>query len=170
MLFRVGGRKNRAPEKLEYYQYTLFMGRKAPHPAAGEFWPRQRLPRILTPTAAALVPTMQGETNTGGPMATTVRPKAGQSQQAHRALLDTARTILTAQGYAPATTEEIVRRAGVTRGALYSHFRDKAALFEAAHRVYRRSGRPGLVQRAAPGADRCLVAGAVCPVDGGGDH
>ena len=64
-------------------------------------------------------------------MATTVRTKAEQSQQTRRALLDTARTIFTAQGYAATTTEEVVRRAGVTRGALYYHFRDKAALFEA---------------------------------------
>ena len=48
-----------------------------------------------------------------------------------RALLDVARTIFATQGYATTKTEEIVRRAGVTRGALYYHFRDKAALFEA---------------------------------------
>ena len=56
---------------------------------------------------------------------------AERSQHTRRALLDTARTIFTAQGYAATTTEEVVRRAGVTRGALYYHFRDKAALFEA---------------------------------------
>ena len=57
--------------------------------------------------------------------------KAEQSHKTRRALLDTARTLFTAQGYAAASTEEIVRRAGVTRGALYYHFHDKAALFEA---------------------------------------
>ena len=56
---------------------------------------------------------------------------AEQSQKTRRALLDTARATFTAQGYAAASTGEIVRRAGVTRGALYYHFRDKAALFEA---------------------------------------
>ena len=64
-------------------------------------------------------------------MATTGLTNAEQSQKTRRALLDTARTIFTAQGYSAASTEEIVRRAGVTRGALYYHFRDKAALFEA---------------------------------------
>ncbi len=64
-------------------------------------------------------------------MASTGLTNAEQSQRTRRALLDTARTIFTAQGYSAASTEEIVRRAGVTRGALYYHFRDKAALFEA---------------------------------------
>ena len=64
-------------------------------------------------------------------MVTTRLTKAEQSQKTRRALLDTARAIFTTQGYAAASTEEIVRRAGVTRGALYYHFRDKAALFGA---------------------------------------
>ena len=64
-------------------------------------------------------------------MPTTGLTNAEQSDKTRRALLDTARTIFTAQGYAATTTEEVVRRAGVTRGALYYHFRDKAALFEA---------------------------------------
>jgi AcrR family transcriptional regulator len=47
------------------------------------------------------------------------------------ALLKAARTIFADQGYAAAATEEIVRRAKVTRGALYHHFEDKRALFDA---------------------------------------
>jgi len=64
-------------------------------------------------------------------MATTGLTKAAQSDKTRRALLDAARTLFTAQGYVATSTEEIVRRAGLTRGALYYHFRDKAALFEA---------------------------------------
>ena len=64
-------------------------------------------------------------------MASTGLTNAEQSQKTRRALLDAARTIFTTQGYAATSTEEIVHQAGVTRGALYYHFRDKAALFGA---------------------------------------
>ena len=64
-------------------------------------------------------------------MVSTGLTNAEQSQKTRRALLDTARAIFVARGYNAASTGEIVRQAGVTRGALYYHFRDKAALFEA---------------------------------------
>jgi AcrR family transcriptional regulator len=47
------------------------------------------------------------------------------------ALLKAAKTVFSEQGYEAASTEEIVRRAKVTRGALYHHFEDKRALFDA---------------------------------------
>jgi AcrR family transcriptional regulator len=46
-------------------------------------------------------------------------------------LLREARLIFAASGYDAAATEEIVQRANVTRGALYYHFKDKRAVFEA---------------------------------------
>lgn len=64
-------------------------------------------------------------------MATTHLTKAEHSRKTRRALLDTAQGLFTERGYAATTTEEIGRRAGVTRGALYYHFRDKGGLFEA---------------------------------------
>ena len=57
--------------------------------------------------------------------------KAEQYQKTRRILLDVARELFTEHGYTHTSTEEVVRRAGVTRGALYYHYRDKAALFEA---------------------------------------
>lgn len=48
-----------------------------------------------------------------------------------RALLDTARELFAENGFGATRTEEIVQRAGLTRGALYHHFRDKEDLFRA---------------------------------------
>ena len=47
------------------------------------------------------------------------------------ALIKAARAEFAANGYADAATNAIVARAGATRGALYHHFTDKLALFDA---------------------------------------
>lgn len=60
------------------------------------------------------------------------RTKAEQREATTAALIAAARALFAERGYAGVGTEEIVQRAGVTRGALYHHFRGgKEDLFRA---------------------------------------
>ena len=62
-------------------------------------------------------------------MSVATRPDRGEATR--DALLAAARALFAEHGYAGVATEEVVRRAGVTRGALYHYFRDKQDLFRA---------------------------------------
>ncbi|WP_411876503.1 TetR/AcrR family transcriptional regulator [Vulcanococcus limneticus] len=57
--------------------------------------------------------------------------KAEQTQRTRRAILERARHLFAAQGYAATGTEELIRGLGVTRGALYHQFQDKQAVLAA---------------------------------------
>lgn len=57
--------------------------------------------------------------------------KQAQSAATTAKLLELAREILKAQGYAGLALEDLAARAGVTRGAIYHHFGSKQGLFEA---------------------------------------
>ncbi|MGB0121781.1 MAG: TetR/AcrR family transcriptional regulator [Solirubrobacterales bacterium] len=59
--------------------------------------------------------------------------KVEQGEATRSLLVATARKLFVERGYGGTSTEEIVRQAGVTRGALYHHFRDKKDLFRAVH-------------------------------------
>jgi AcrR family transcriptional regulator len=59
--------------------------------------------------------------------------KAQQSEATRAALIADGRRLFADRGYAGVGTEEIVRAAGVTRGALYHHFDGKQDLFRAVY-------------------------------------
>ena len=59
------------------------------------------------------------------------RTKAEQRTATMHKLTEIARQVFASEGYAEASLEEIVQRAGVTRGALYHHFESKEGLFRA---------------------------------------
>ena len=57
------------------------------------------------------------------------RTKA-EAEQTREQILDAAETVFLRRGVARASLEEIAKAAGVTRGAVYWHFRNKADLFD----------------------------------------
>lgn len=86
------------------------------------------------------------------------RTQAERSESTRAALITAARGLFAERGYAGVGTEEIVRFAGVTRGALYHHFAGKRELFEAVYEEIEVE----LAERIATGA---LRAGADSPLD-----
>lgn len=57
--------------------------------------------------------------------------RARQAEVTRAKLLRRARRLFAARGYAGASTEDLVRTTGLTKGALYHHFGDKEGLFRA---------------------------------------
>lgn len=84
--------------------------------------------------------------------------QAEQSEATRTALISAARRLFGERGYAAVATEEIVRSAGVTRGALYHHFGAKSDLLEA---VYRQVEEEITAQI----AEVALSSGAAGPLD-----
>ena len=86
------------------------------------------------------------------------RTQAERSEATRAALTEAARRLFAERGYADVGTEEIVRRARVTRGALYHHFADKRDLLEAVYRQVEEE----LTQRV---ADVVVAGGPVGPTE-----
>src|SRR3954451_11974142 len=91
----------------------------------------------------------------------TRRTQAERSEGTRAALISTARRLFAEHGYSGVGTEEIVRAAGVTRGALYHHFDGKAGLFQAVFEEIEAelSERFATEARARPDPWEALVAG-----------
>ncbi|HVT21196.1 MAG TPA: helix-turn-helix domain-containing protein [Mycobacteriales bacterium] len=86
--------------------------------------------------------------------------RAAQAADTRGALLTAARELFGAQGYAATSTEEIVERAGVTKGALYHHFSDKVTLFRAVfEQVQREVSDAAVAEFNQPDSWAALVAG-----------
>ena len=59
--------------------------------------------------------------------------RARQAEATRNLLVEVATTNFTEHGYAATSIDDIIREAGVARGALYHHFSGKDALFRAAY-------------------------------------
>lgn len=82
--------------------------------------------------------------------------QAARSEATRAKLVEAGRELFAKRGYAGVGTEEIVKRAHVTRGALYHHFADKRDLFRAVHEALEEEGTERIAAAltgAAPGDD-----------------
>lgn len=59
------------------------------------------------------------------------RTNAQRSAETRRSLLVAARSLFIERGFVSASTPALVERAGLTRGALYHHFKDKSEVLQA---------------------------------------
>jgi len=80
------------------------------------------------------------------------RTQAERSETTRAALIAAGRRLFAARGYAAVGTEEIVREAGVTRGALYHHFAGKRELFAAVYEQIESEITEQLAASVVPGA------------------
>jgi len=90
------------------------------------------------------------------------RTQAERTEATRASLIAAARELFTGHGYASVATEQIVKRAGVTRGALYHHFDDKRDLLRAVYEQIEAELALRLGEAVSPGAGslETLAAGA----------
>jgi len=102
-----------------------------------------------------------------------VRRTKEEAQATRNHILDTAEMVFRERGVARSSLQEIAAAAGLTRGAIYWHFKDKAELFNAMmERVklpleqdFRRVGDPQLADPLAQVRDAYLAAFALAVAD-----
>jgi AcrR family transcriptional regulator len=76
--------------------------------------------------------------------------------------LDAARSLFAAQGWAATSVDEVARTAGVTKGALYHHFRDKTDLLRAVYEDQEAASIARLTSVAVEGMDPLDILRAGC--------
>jgi AcrR family transcriptional regulator len=81
------------------------------------------------------------------------RTQAERRAATRGALLAAARALFARRGFRATTREEVVERAGVTRGALYHHFSSKEALFEAVYEAVEADLCDAVIAASASGRD-----------------
>ena len=95
----------------------------------------------------------QERTIVKGEGATERRTQSERRAHTRAALLTAGRALFTERGFAGAGREEIVERAGLTRGALYHHFASKEDLFAAVYEEVERELTEAVVAAAAATTD-----------------
>jgi AcrR family transcriptional regulator len=92
--------------------------------------------------------------------------RIAQGDATRAALIDAARELFGAQGYVDTSNDEIVSRAGVTKGALYHHFNGKEDLFRAVfEQVQREVSDQAVAEFLGPDSWQALLRGCALWVD-----
>lgn len=94
------------------------------------------------------------------------RPKGNKRERTRLALLEAARQLIREKGYDGTTLEAVAHRAGMTTGAIYGNFKDRAELFISLGQEFWAPPRPKI----APGATfadamRALATAALAAAD-----
>jgi AcrR family transcriptional regulator len=94
-------------------------------------------------------------------------PHADRTRASREALTAAARRLFAAHGYAATSTEAVLAEAGLTRGALYHHFKDKRDLFDAVCQQLHAETAGAIVAaaEACPDPVDGLIAGSLAFVD-----
>jgi AcrR family transcriptional regulator len=92
--------------------------------------------------------------------------RVAQGDATRAALVGAARDLFGARGYAETSVDEVVARAGVTKGAVYHHFEGKEGLFTAVfEQVYREVTDQAAAAFLGPDAWESLLAGCALWID-----